>query len=313
MEVSIAIYNKSFSEDWNKFIKSSKNGTFLSNRHFLKYHKDRISDFSLIFLIKNKVCALLPANRIENTLFSHSGLTYGGLILDHTVTTSMVLDIFESLIVFLREEGFDKIVYKSVPHIYHKYPAEEDLYALFKLNAKLIARSVSSCLPPATAEIAYSELRRRGIKKAEKAGLTIKEEQNFASFWKILEDNLFERYEAKPVHTLAEIEYLKSSFPKEIRLFEVIDNDSVIAGCVTFETERVIHAQYISASPLGKASGALDMLFDHLIKRANSENKYFDFGTSTESGGQYLNKGLISQKEGFGARAVVYDTYEIQF
>ena len=38
---------------------------------------------------------------------------------------------------------------------------------------------------------------------------------------------------------------------------------------------------------------------------------YIDFGTSTEQGGTYLNEGLIKQKEGFGGRAVVYDTYEL--
>ena len=37
----------------------------------------------------------------------------------------------------------------------------------------------------------------------------------------------------------------------------------------------------------------------------------FDFGISTEQGGRYLNEGLIFQKEGFGARTVVYDTYEL--
>ena len=36
---------------------------------------------------------------------------------------------------------------------------------------------------------------------------------------------------------------------------------------------------------------------------------YFDFGKSTERHGEYLNEQLIFQKEGFGGRAVCYDTY----
>ena len=36
-----------------------------------------------------------------------------------------------------------------------------------------------------------------------------------------------------------------------------------------------------------------------------------DFGISTEHGGDYLNEGLIFQKEGFGARSVCYDCYEV--
>ena len=37
----------------------------------------------------------------------------------------------------------------------------------------------------------------------------------------------------------------------------------------------------------------------------------FDFGVSTEQRGSYLNEGLIFQKEGFGGRAICYDTYAI--
>jgi hypothetical protein len=37
---------------------------------------------------------------------------------------------------------------------------------------------------------------------------------------------------------------------------------------------------------------------------------YLDFGKSTETHSDILNENLIYQKEGFGARAVCYDTYE---
>ena len=59
--------------------------------------------------------------------------------------------------------------------------------------------------------------------------------------------------------------------------------------------------------------GALDGLFAHLITQVYATKSYFDFGISTEQGGRYLNEGLIFQKEGFGARTVVYDAYEINF
>jgi hypothetical protein len=39
--------------------------------------------------------------------------------------------------------------------------------------------------------------------------------------------------------------------------------------------------------------------------------KYFSFGISTEEQGQYLNEGLIRNKESYGARAVVHDFYEL--
>ena len=55
------------------------------------------------------------------------------------------------------------------------------------------------------------------------------------------------------------------------------------------------------------------MLLHNLITDVYADRTYFDFGVSTENGGGYLNEGLIFQKEGFGARSVVYDTYEMLF
>ena len=38
---------------------------------------------------------------------------------------------------------------------------------------------------------------------------------------------------------------------------------------------------------------------------------WLDFGISTENMGRYLNEGLISQKEGFGGRTNVYETFAL--
>ena len=85
-----------------------------------------------------------------------------------------------------------------------------------------------------------------------------------------------------------------------------------LGGCVVYETEQVAHVQYIAASPLGKKQGALDLLFQQLICERYAHKRYFDFGISTEQGGQILNEGLLFQKEGFGARAILYDIYELK-
>lgn len=312
MEIKPAIYNKESSTQWDLFVKSSKNATFLMYRDFIEYHKDRIIDFSLIFSIKDKIIGLLPANRInQDSIYSHQGLTYGGIITNESMSASLMLELFDTLKAFLSEHGFKELIYKPIPHIYHQLPSEEELYALFRNQAELISRNISSCIYYDTST-SYAQLRKRGIKKAQKMGLSISESDNFVMFWQILEANLMQRHNAKPVHSLDEIQYLKTKFPTEIRLFEVKDGEQVLGGCVTFETERVVHIQYISASEDGRQLGALDYLFDYLIRKAQSASKHFDFGTSTEQGGTILNKGLISQKEGFGARGIVYDTYRIK-
>lgn len=311
--IDIVFYSKELYVKWNDFVFHSKNATFLINRDFIEYHKDRISDFSLFFLINGEPVALLPAAKISDTcICSHQGLTYGGIITDSSMTAQLMLDIFDRLLTFLSERGFSELIYKSIPHIYHRLPAEEDLYALYRNKSELISRNISTCVYP-EANVKYSDSRKRGLKKAFKAQLTTCESFDFASFWDILEGNLMNRHGVKPVHTLSEIKYLHQKFTDSIRLFMTFEGDTPIAGCVTFETDQVIHAQYTSATERGKRLGALDLLFDNLLARTRSEEKCFDFGTSTEQGGLYLNEGLISQKEGFGGRAIMYDIYKIKF
>ena len=138
------------------------------------------------------------------------------------------------------------------------------------------------------------------------------ESDELQAFWNILEEVLASRHDCKPVHTIEEIERLKNLFPNEIRLFVAKADGRIVAGTLVYETSQVAHAQYIAASKEGRAVGALDGLFCYLINEVFAEKKYFDFGISTEQGGRYLNEGLAFQKEGFGARAVVYDTYSIK-
>ncbi|HNZ81922.1 MAG TPA: GNAT family N-acetyltransferase, partial [Bacteroidales bacterium] len=71
------------------------------------------------------------------------------------------------------------------------------------------------------------------------------------------------------------------------------------------------HIQYISSNQRGKALGALDLLFQHLIFDSFQHKDYLDFGISTDNDGFKLDKGLLFQKEGFGGRATVYDIYAL--
>lgn len=50
----------------------------------MDYHADRFQDASLMIYRKGQLYALLPANRLNNILYSHQGLTYGGLITKKT-------------------------------------------------------------------------------------------------------------------------------------------------------------------------------------------------------------------------------------
>ena len=308
--MEIRLYTPAFKTEWDNFVHNSKNGTFLLYRDFIEYHGNRFNDYSLLFYEKEKLIALMPGHMEDKVFYSHKGLTYGGLIMGAEAKIKDVLSIFEYLTVTFRHQGIKKIVYKAIPHIYHQQPSEEDLYALFRHNAILTERNISSTIY-LTERLKYSELRKRGIKKAEKNSLKIEENTDFEGFWGVLTENLQSRYDKQPVHSLKEIILLKNKFPDNIHLYVAKDNDSIVAGTVVFETKTVAHIQYIAASAKGKELGATDLLIDHIINEAYPDKKYFDYGVSTEDNGLHLNENLISQKEGFGARATVYDIYII--
>lgn len=312
MPINIKRYSSSMKDIWNAFVKASKNGTFLFAREYMDYHSDRFTDHSLMFYQDNKLLAILPANicREQNTLFSHSGLTYGGLVMHPDAKADDIIESVESLKNYMREAGIQRLIYKAVPYIYNRMPSEEPLYALFQAGARISSRSISTTIDN-KARLKFSQLRKRGITKATKAGIECHESNEYEKFWEILTGILYTRHQSTPVHTIEEIRLLHSLFPENIRLYTADYQGKPIAGIVVYDTDETAHFQYIAASDEGCMLGALDLLIAYLTDNIFTHKRYIDFGTSTEQSGTYLNKGLIKQKEGFGGRAVVYDTYEL--
>jgi lipid II:glycine glycyltransferase (peptidoglycan interpeptide bridge formation enzyme) len=127
-----------------------------------------------------------------------------------------------------------------------------------------------------------------------------------------LEETLNTQHNAKPVHSVEEIERLATLFSDSIKLFVAIKDNKMLGGTLVFENKTIVHTQYLANSFEGRNIGALDFVIDKLINEVYSNKRYFDFGISNEDAGRYLNTGLIAQKEGFGARAVVHDFYELE-
>jgi hypothetical protein len=254
--------------------------------------------------------ALLPANISSGNLYCHGGLTFGAFISDSTMKTPLMLNLFQMLIEHCRAEGIKEIVYKPIPYIYQTVPADEDLYALFVYNAKLVARNVSSCISLSEAK-KFDRSRNDNIRKAKRNNLQAKESLDFETFMKIEEETLIERHAVKPVHTAEEMKLLAERFPTNIKLFGSFKDDLMLAGIIMYESKNVAHMQYAANSKEGWKLGAQDIIEDYLINEYYKNKRYFDFGISTENHGQILNLGLIKRKEDFSASAVVYDSYQI--
>lgn len=312
--MKIVRYTSEDKSRWDSFVSESKNATFLHLRDYMDYHSDRFVDFSLMCVDdNNNIVALLPANRVDNTLYSHQGLTYGGWITPTKgFTATTMLDVWQLMTTYLASCGIERLIYKAIPHIYHRYPAEEDIYAIFRAGGVFHSSLISTTLPLDNTRLRFNENARRSMKTAQANGITVEQSNDFEAYWKMLSEMLHEQYNTTPVHSLDEIKLLQSRFPENIKLYIARHNDEVVAGAVIFFTHTVAHAQYIAASAKGKQLKALPLLFDHIITHECGNCRYFDFGTSNEDGGQYLNEGLITQKTGMGGRGITYNTFEIE-
>jgi len=310
--MDIIRYRKEDENIWNEFVKNAKNSNFLFFRNYMEYHSDRFDDYSLLIFDENKkLISIFPANIKDNIIYSHQGLTFGGFVVDDKMKTETMLNIFYALIVFLKQENIKKVLYKCIPYIYHIKPSEEDRYSLFRSNAKLIRRDITSTID-LTEQVRYSKGRKWTINKAKKENVKTIMSEDYDFFWSLLSNVLESQHKVKPVHSLEEIKSLAKQFPKNIKLFLSKKDEVIVSGALIYENKNIVHTQYLANTELGREIGALDLLIDYLIKDVYKDKKYFDFGISNEDAGRYLNTGLIAQKEGFGARAVVHDFYELE-
>jgi hypothetical protein len=308
--INVVQYSSEYKLLWDNFVSASKNGVFLLYRDYMEYHSDRFRDHSLLFFKNGKLIGLMPANINNDILYSHGGLTFGGIISDNEMKTPIMMEIFERIVSHCKEEGFSELQYKTVPYIYHQIPAEEDLYALFRFNANIIGRNIISSIRMPL-NVNYSKERIRTIRKAKSHNLVVKRSFDFKTFMKIEEEVLLERHGVRPVHRVDEIIRLAERFPDNIKLFACFEEELMLAGTVIFESKNVAHAQYAADSNEGWDLGSLDLVFDYLIAKYYQNKMFFDFGGSTENLGQVLNGGLLRHKEGFGARAVTHDYYRL--
>lgn len=318
MALSVRSYVPDDARAWDAFCTGAHQATFLHSRRFLSYHGDRFLDRSLVFERDGRIEALLPAAQhpLEpECVVSHPGITYGGLVYDHRLLGQHALAALELAIAHYRGVGYRRFVYKAVPHIYQRIPAQDDLYALFRVGARRVRCDLSSSID-LDHRRDISTRRRRGVAKARKVGVSLLDfgtsQPMLKQLWQVLEYNLTNKHSTRPVHSLPEITLLIERFPDNILALAAQLDGQVIAGIILFVTRNVWHAQYIASNERGRAACALDLLFEHAIARATeAQARWFDFGISNEQGGQTLNDGLYEFKTEFGGGGTVHEFYEL--
>ena len=309
---SVKLYQQSDCLNWNAFISQAKNATFLFHRDFMEYHKDRFEDFSLMIYDQQKLIAVLSANRVGESVYSHQGLTYGGLVYSAKINGQKVAAIIDSILVFFKEEGVLFFHYKPIPSFYTSMGNQESDFFLFKKGAFLERKEMNLAIN-LSMPLTISRSKLKHFRKIEQLHLEIVEEQQLDSFWEsVLVPRLLAKYDVKPVHKLQEITSLKEKFPNNIKQFSVYYEDHIIAGITIFETDTVVKSQYGATTKKGEEFRALDFLFISLIGKYKKQGKlFFDMGIVNEDNENGYHAGLLKQKEELGCSVYGQDFYKM--
>ncbi len=309
-------YQRAHADAWDDLVGRSCNGTFLHTRRFLSYHGDRFLDRSMVLEDRRgRVIGVFPAAVSPNCpemIASHPGLTYGGLVHDGSVRGASMIAALHEIVDHYRRLGYSQLRYKVVPTIYHSAPADDDLYALFRLEARRYRTDLSAAID-LSHRGRVTKRRIRSRRKAETAGVATDESwDEIGGFWKILEANLAQRHDTAPVHSLAEIRLLHDLFPGEIILIVARADGLLVGGAVLFAAGPALHMQYTATTEQGRAACVTDLIMERAIGLGRRRGqRFFDFGVSTSHEGWYLDEGLCEFKASFGAGGVVYDHYEL--
>ena len=309
--IQVVRYQDKDRESWDSFVKNSRTNIFMFLRGYMDYHKDRFKDHSLLFYDGEELLALLPASSEASVLYSHGGLTFGGLITNKALKSHSVGEVFEKMLEYCKANGVTKILYKAVPYIYSSLPFQEDLYFLWRKGASLTRRDLSTTISTKNI-LKLPKGRKAQISRAKREGVIIESSFDFEDFIDLENQVLLLRHNSKATHTGKELKMLAERFPENIKLIVAKKDGCLIAGAVLYVYSEIVHTQYLATNEEGRTIGALDLIISEAIEYYKNEKTFFDFGISTEEQGKYLNLGLVSQKESFGGRGVVYDTYSLE-
>ena len=313
MAYQVIRYSPNCENEWNAFLKNSRNSTFLFNRNFMDYHADRFEDHSvLVYGDQGEIVACFPANEKDGVIYAHQGLTYGGLVQNEEDKLQKTIQLWSSVLNYYKDVEVQEIIYKHFPSFFNQLLHQDTDYVMFLLGADLFRRDTAFVIDFENPQKIAANYKREA-KKAVKAGFHSRFTDEYESFWaRLLVPNLEKRFGVEPVHSIQDIRLLKQRFPDEIKIYGVYDSDEkLVGGTVLFDCGHVRHCQYIASTVEARTSGALNLMFIDLVDCSSNDFRKFDFGIANEKDGRVLNDGLANWKQRMGGRAMTHDFYKI--
>ncbi len=279
-------------------------------RRYLEYHGNRFLDSSLMAIRGRQLIAVLPAHRMDESLVSHMGLPFAGWITHPRLRMGWMQAIFAALTQWMSEQGIAKLIYKAIPHIYHRFPAEEDRYVLAQLGAQCTELKVTAAkrlADPTT----VNRTTRNMCNRVRRAHISVRPWHDTERFQGMHAWWLAERHGARPLHNLDEARFLAQRFPDEIRTYAAFQGDQAITAQRIYVSDTVIRLQSLGETPQGRRLLANNAILSWLEENPAFRGRWLDFGTSMDPETGELADSLLRYKESAGARAVMVPTFSL--
>lgn len=320
-KIELIRYDPTLAQEWDLFIEQANNGTIFHKRAFLNYHPpDRFIDDSLLFYKEGRLLSVLPAARRhgdqEKILVSHPGASFGSFVVRNNLSLRDADSLIRLLKKYADSEHYGGLDLTLPPVVYLHRPSNYIDFALYQAGFRYRKREVSSVIPLDVAEEQVLDLfkpeARRAVRRAQKLGVAVKQDTDFAAFYAILQKNLRMRHNVVPTHTLEELLEISHIFPEAVKLFAAYAENRMVAGIVLFSANRkTTLAFYISHDETCQQYRAVNLLFYEVFRWCIRHGyNFLDFGIFTLN--MAPNWGLARFKESFGAQGVFRDSFRLR-
>ena len=322
-------------ETWNKFIDESNNGTIFHRLDFLEYHGDKFkaNEHHLAWYKDGKLIAVMPmaiflepeilrldcggfchkkVSYVYRTAKSPYGASYGGIVFKESLSLKDAEEIVQSMVSYLKELNVNKLIITVTPSIYLSKNSNYIDFFLLKCGAECINSDLTCYIDIVEDMNSYfNRSARKAVKKAIKNDVRVVRNNDVENFYSILSENR-KKFNATPVHSIDDIEWLMNKMPDDIVLFMAyLDDWTPIAGSLVFKcNDRVILVFYWAHLDEYQQYRPISILVYEISKWAYENGiKFFDYGTQTKD--MEVNYGGSRFKETFNATGVFRKTYKL--
>ena len=320
-KIDIIPYDKKQLAAWESLVENSNNGTIYHTQKFLGYHPEgRFNNFHHLIAIDGKPCCVIPGCVTESdkgkTFVSYMGASVGGFVVPEDFGLEDTDNVICAFLTYLKENKFRRIEITPPPVFYARRQNNHADFILSREGFGFKKREITSVItlnyPDGDILKTFESSTRRSVKKAISSGVQVvidDSEKAYRDYYRILEQNLGQRHNVKPVHTVEEMMDLKRRFPENIFLFTACHSGKIIGGIWVFKINRDVSvAFYISHDNEYQELRPINLLYyETLQKTASWGQKYFELGLFTVN--MAPNYGLGRFKESFGAQGLFRDYF----